>query len=102
MNTLETKICQHQLGFMPGRFIGENGRILQLAMTAASISRSSAVGMLLDQEKAYDRVHPDYLSQVLSRFGVPPQLNNSIMNLFFSTQIKMHPSRASTLPRPNS
>ncbi|KAG1142122.1 hypothetical protein G6F38_007956 [Rhizopus arrhizus] len=98
MNTLETKICQHQLGFMPGRFIGENGRILQLAMTAASISRSSAVGMLLDQEKAYDRVHPDYLSQVLSRFGVPPQLNNSIMNLFFSTQVSINVNGFLTKP----
>ncbi|KAG1036188.1 hypothetical protein G6F43_013094 [Rhizopus delemar] len=73
------------MGFMPKRFIGEHGRLLHLVMTSASIQKSSAVGLLLDQEKAYDRVHPSYLSQVMIRFGVPPPPVTTIIGLFFST-----------------
>ncbi|KAG1029834.1 hypothetical protein G6F25_012277 [Rhizopus arrhizus] len=79
MSVFSSRISPHQMGFMPQRFIGEHGRLLQLIMSSASIQKSSAVGLLLDQEKAYDRVHPEYLSQVMRRFGVPAQLS------FYST-----------------
>ncbi|KAG1533924.1 hypothetical protein G6F51_012371 [Rhizopus arrhizus] len=75
---------------MPQRFIGEHGRLLQLIMSSASIQKSSAVGLLLDQEKAYDRVHPEYLSQVMRRFGIPAQLVSTIIQLFFSTRISIN------------
>ncbi|KAG1487412.1 hypothetical protein G6F53_012717 [Rhizopus delemar] len=45
------------------------------------------VSLLLDQEKAYDRVHPDYLHACLTRFGLPPQLSTCITSLFFNTSI---------------
>ncbi|KAG1016750.1 hypothetical protein G6F26_012278 [Rhizopus arrhizus] len=79
MSVFSSRISPHQMGFMPQRFIGEHGRLLQLIMSSVSIQKSSAVGLLLDQEKAYDRVHPEYLSQVMRRFGVPAQLS------FYST-----------------
>ncbi|KAG1038378.1 hypothetical protein G6F43_012697 [Rhizopus delemar] len=79
-----------QMGFMPKRFIGEHGRLLHQVMTSASIRKSSAVGLLLDQEKAYDRVHPSYLSQVMIRFGVPPPLVITIIGLFFSINISIN------------
>ncbi|KAG1400351.1 hypothetical protein G6F59_013187 [Rhizopus arrhizus] len=74
MSVFSSRISPHQMGFMPQRFIGEHGRLLQLIMSSVSIQKSSAVGLLLDQEKAYDRVHPEYLSQVMRRFGIPAQL----------------------------
>lgn len=46
---------------------------------------SSSVGVLLDQEKAYDRVRSDYLGQVMTRFGFPPPFIDSLLHLFFST-----------------
>ncbi|KAG1594933.1 hypothetical protein G6F47_008653 [Rhizopus delemar] len=79
-----------QMGFMLKRFIGEHGRLLHQVMTSASIRKSSAVGLLLDQEKAYDRVHPSYLSQVMIRFGVPPPLVITIIGLFFSINISIN------------
>jgi hypothetical protein len=48
------------------------------------------VGILLDQEKAYNRVHPEYLEMVLERFGFPQQVTRSILTLFFSTQISLN------------
>ncbi|KAG0803765.1 hypothetical protein G6F20_013235 [Rhizopus arrhizus] len=83
---------------MPKQFIGEHGRLLQLVMTSAFIRKSSAVGLLLDQEKAYDRVHPSYLSQVMIRFGVPPPLVTTIIGLFFSTNISININGFLTTP----
>lgn len=45
------------------------------------------VAVLLDQEKAYHRVYPQYLQQTLFRFGFPTSLVDTLMSLFFGTQI---------------
>ncbi|CEP11917.1 hypothetical protein [Parasitella parasitica] len=47
-----------QTGFFRGRFIAKNGILMKLVMEHAKLSGSSSIGLLLDQEKAYDRVHP--------------------------------------------
>ncbi|KAG1435288.1 hypothetical protein G6F55_014371 [Rhizopus delemar] len=59
-------------------------------MEHARLSNSSAIGLLLDQEKAYDRIHPDYLRQVLQRFAFPDSIINSISSLFFSTELQLN------------
>lgn len=76
MEVSSNLISRHQLGFIPGRFIAENGMICQLIMEDAQRKWSFAeqqesdptfrsldadIGLLLDQEKAYDRVNLDYL-----------------------------------------
>ncbi|KAG1047946.1 hypothetical protein G6F43_009638 [Rhizopus delemar] len=71
----------------PHRFIGENGRLLQLIMASAFIQKSDAIGLLLDQEKIFDQIHPGYLTRVLCRFRAPSQLVHIIVRLFFSTKI---------------
>lgn len=74
-------ISSTQLGFMPGRFIAENGQMVNIIQLIATKQQSSTIGLLLDQEKAYDRVHPDYLRTVMLKLGIPSQVVSSL-NLF--------------------
>ena len=45
---------------MKERFIADNSALAQIACEQASACQSDEVGLLCDQEKAYDRVHPTY------------------------------------------
>ncbi|KAG1137584.1 hypothetical protein G6F37_011126 [Rhizopus arrhizus] len=83
-------ICQSQTGFLPEHFIGDNGLFLQLIQTHASLSPAPDIRLMLDQEKAYDRVHPEYLTKVLLRFGFPETLVKTIINLFFGSKIQIN------------
>lgn len=88
-HVLPRLINPYQTGFMPHRLISDNGWLNQVLMANARQVRKSdpLVAVLLDQEKAYDRVHPEYLRCVLLRFGFPPTLVDSLSHLFFGTQI---------------
>ncbi|KAG0979123.1 hypothetical protein G6F28_011964 [Rhizopus arrhizus] len=61
----------HQTGFMPERFIANNGATTRLIMKIAERFKLPRIALLLDQEKAYDRVHPQYLQACSERFGSP-------------------------------
>ncbi|CDH55956.1 hypothetical protein RO3G_01611 [Lichtheimia corymbifera JMRC:FSU:9682] len=80
-----------QTGFLAKRLISDNGWVAQNLMhhVRRFSPSSSSVGVLLDQEKAYDRVHSDYLRQVMTRFGFPIQFIDSLLHLFFSTSISL-------------
>ena len=84
---LSKLINPYQTGFMPNRLISDNGWLNHTLMTTlrASKSLSPQVAVLLDAEKAYDRVHPGYLQQVLRRFGFPPRIISCLALLFFET-----------------
>jgi ATP-dependent helicase YprA (DUF1998 family) len=60
-----------QMGFVRDRFIANNGLLMKLIMEHTSNIASSSFVLLLDQEKAYNRVHPAYFRAVLLRFGFP-------------------------------
>ncbi|CDS10942.1 hypothetical protein LRAMOSA11428 [Lichtheimia ramosa] len=82
-------INPYQTGFMPHRLISDNGWLNQVIMSNARTACASKqqVAIFLDQEKAYDRVHPDYLRRVLLHFGFPDSLVTSLCKLFFGTRI---------------
>ncbi|KAG1167868.1 hypothetical protein G6F36_012411 [Rhizopus arrhizus] len=77
----------HQTGFMPERFIADNGATTRLIINIAERFKLPGIALLLDQEKAYDRVHPQYLKACLERFGFPSTLVTSILSLFFGTSL---------------
>ncbi|KAG1157103.1 hypothetical protein G6F36_014271 [Rhizopus arrhizus] len=56
-------------------------------MDIARRYRLPGIALLLDQEKAYDRVHPTYLRACLLRFGFPTQFVECITSLFFNTSL---------------
>lgn len=85
------KIIQpYQTGFMPGRFIGDNGLLLHFILQQARIKQHPGIGLLLDQEKAYDRVHPAYLRKVLTKFHLSTVFIDCIMSLFFGNNIQVN------------
>ncbi|KAG0805525.1 hypothetical protein G6F20_011829 [Rhizopus arrhizus] len=57
-------IDMHQTGFMPKRFIADNGATTRLVMDVAQRMKLPGIALLLDQVKAYDRVH----SQTIATF----------------------------------
>ena len=56
-------------------------------MEVAKRFQVPGIGLLLDQEKAYDRVHPSYLRSCLSHFGFPAPFVDCITQLFFGTTL---------------
>lgn len=88
---LPSLINPYQTGFLPDRLISGNGWVNHTLMThfKSIAANVPAVAVLLCQEKAYDRVHPQYLQQVLLHFGFPSSLVSSLCSLFFGTQMSI-------------
>lgn len=81
MGVASQLINKFQAGFTPQRFIGDQGLSLNLMIENSKISKGSNkseftkyVGIMLDKHKAYDRVHPYYLTKVLEKFGFPESI----------------------------
>lgn len=75
---------------MPNRFIGEPAMTLHCAQALATATQSTAITLLLDQEKAYDRVNLDYLSAVLQAFNMPTVITSSLLSLFANTHVRVN------------
>jgi hypothetical protein len=87
---LNRVITPYQAGFLPGRFIAEHGLVLQLIMEQAQLHQHQGTGLLLDQEKAYDRVHPLYLEKTMLALGFPRRLVKSLIQLFFNNLVQIN------------
>ena len=78
---LDILISQDQTGFIKGRFIGENTRLVYDVMQQSDLRNIPGLLLLLDFEKAYDSVSWKFMNKVLDFFGFGPQLKAWI-NLF--------------------
>ncbi|KAG1061168.1 hypothetical protein G6F42_027751 [Rhizopus arrhizus] len=72
------------------RFICEPAMTLHCAQTLATATASNSIALLLDQEKAYDRVNLEYLTAVLHAYNLPHQLTHSQLSLFGHTQVRVN------------
>lgn len=74
-------VGEHQTGFIPGRSIFHS-----ILATKAALERNrhapSGYLLLLDLEKAYDRVNHAFLFRVLSKFGFPPSWIGALETLY--------------------
>lgn len=87
---LPTLINPYQTGFMQEQFIGDNGMLMNLVLEHASSTKQDGIALLLDQEKANDRVHPVYLQRVLLRFNFPPSFVATPVSLFFGNNVRIN------------
>ena len=53
----------------------------------SSVRFENDIGLSLDMEKAYERIHPTYLNQGLTRREFPESTRPCIHNLFFGTNM---------------
>ncbi len=87
---MTTLTGEYQTGFTAGRHIADNGLSLLSLQNYCKDRSKGHVGIMLDQEKAYDRVHPAYLKAVLTHFRFPRAFVRCITLLFFSTEITLN------------
>jgi hypothetical protein len=82
---LDHRITLLQAGFVPGRNILNSGLVMAAFREYYVKNKIDGVGILFDLEKAYHRVHPDYLRAVMKRMRLPGPLIDSIFTLYFGT-----------------
>lgn len=99
---LMTHLCDGistmQMGFMKGRFIGDHGMTMNCIQAIATDRTLDTVGLCLDQEKAYDRIHFDYLRATMEAFNIPSTAIDSIITLFSNTSIRTNMNGFITSP----
>ena len=66
---LNTIIHENQKGFLSGRFIGENTRLMYDIISHVEYQNKSGMLLLLDFEKAFDSVSWNYIHKVLVFFN---------------------------------
>ena len=67
-------INPNQTGYIKGRFIGENVRLIQDAMFHTKQEEKPGIAIFLDFRKAFDTVKWDYLKAALQRFNFGPDI----------------------------
>ena len=84
LRVIASVISPDQSCGIPGRFMGENVRLLQDVCDYAHAEAIPAAILSLDQEKAFDRVEWKFLEKVLVKMGFGPSFRNWISLLYSS------------------
>ena len=71
---LPTIISPNQTGYVKGRYIGENIRIIMDMMAFTKKRNIPGLAVFLDFEKAFDSIEWSYLKKCLEVFNFGPQL----------------------------
>ena len=81
------KRCVHedQTGFIKGRFIGENVRLILDLKEYCTKRNKSALLLSCDFQKAYDSVDWGYLNHAVECFGFGPDMRNLISSVYNQT-----------------
>ena len=77
-----TLIHRDQAGFVPRRSIFNHIRLANAIINYAEIAEDNGSIVLLDQEKAYDKIRHDYLWRILEAFHLPLPFINSMKALY--------------------
>ena len=77
-----TLVHRDQAGFIKGRSIFDQVKLTKLAIDYGRIMGKNGAIVLLDQEKAYDKILHPYLWKVLERFDLPRHYIRTIKHLY--------------------
>jgi hypothetical protein len=75
---MEKLIHENQSGFVKGRFIGENIRMIDDLLNKLKSSNKTGFLLLLDFEKAFDSIEWQYMHKILEKFNFGPSFRNWI------------------------
>ena len=78
-------IHKNQSGFMPKWSIFNNIRLANVILKYAEITESNSAIVLLDQEKAYEKIWHNYLWETLECMDIPPLFINTVKELYKNT-----------------
>ncbi len=73
-----------QTGYVPGRQVNDNSRLLEEIINKYKNSGNTAYLITLDARKAFDSVNHEYLFHILSLFDFPPLFINNVKTIYNS------------------
>ena len=82
-NVLSHIISREQNGFMPGRFIGENSRLMSDLISVSEQLKIPGMLLLIDFEKAFDSVSHKFIYKALEMFNFGTSIKRWI-KIFYS------------------
>jgi hypothetical protein len=86
------------VGFMPRRSYFDHVKHAQLLIDYARLKEEPLYLVLLDQEKAYNRVDHEFLWKSLEKFGVPQELIKAIQGCYSRAQSVVSVNRFTSEP----
>ena len=88
-------INPYQTGYIKGRFIGENVRLIPDAMFHTKQRETPGIAIFLDFRKAFDTVKWDYLKAALQRFNFGPDILTWFDVIYNASSCVLHNGHAS-------
>jgi len=79
---LDTIIGKTQAGYVPGRQVNDNNRLLEEIINLYGETRQKAYVITLDAQKAFDSVDHEYLAQCLKAFGFPQSYCDQVKTIY--------------------
>lgn len=80
--TAPTLIHPDQAGFIPGRHIHDQIWLTKRIIEMADLQDQNGAIILLDQEKAYDKIEHDYLWRIMESYNFPQETIKTIKSLY--------------------
>lgn len=86
MDHIMTLVHKDQAGFIPNRSIYDHIRLAKAIISYAEITEKDGAIIVLDQEKAYDKIRHHYLWKMLKAFKLPEMFIKTIKALYQNTK----------------
>ena len=84
---LDNLINENQKGFVPGRYIGENTRLLYDVMSYTEHNNIPGIILLVDFEKAFDSISWKFMHHVLDFFNFGPDFKRWVKVLYTDAKL---------------